>query len=80
MTAETELEMVRRHVRQGAEHVANQRALIARLSAYGLPTEAAEAILANFEDLQHQHEAHLARAEGRLVSPTPGYQPSDFDH
>jgi len=60
---ETKLEMLRRHVRQGAEHVANQRALIARLKDHALPTEQAEGLLANFEDLQRQHKAHLAEAE-----------------
>lgn len=60
---ETELEMTRRHVREGAEHVANQRALIARLQEQALPTEEAEALLITFEDLQSQHEAHLARIE-----------------
>ena len=59
--AESDLEMVRRHVRQGAEHVTNQRALIARLMEHGLPTGKAEAILITFEDLQEQHEAHLTR-------------------
>jgi hypothetical protein len=60
---ESELEMVRRHVREGTGHVANQRALIIRLWEHCLPTAEAEALLANFEDLQGQHEAHLARAE-----------------
>jgi hypothetical protein len=68
---ETELEMVRRHVRQGADHVAHQRALLARLIADGLPTEEAAALLANFEDLQEQHEAHLARVEDK-GSRAPG--------
>jgi hypothetical protein len=61
---ETEPKMTGRHVRQGADHVAGQRALIARLRADGLPTEEAEALLATLEDLQAQHEAHLARIEG----------------
>jgi hypothetical protein len=34
------------------------------LRADSLPTEEAEALLATFEDLQAQHEAHLARIEG----------------
>ena len=62
---ETELEMVQRHVREGGRHVANQRALIARLSASGRPTEDAEILLAIFEYSQHQHEEHLERLEGR---------------
>lgn len=61
---ETELAMVRRHVREGGMHVARQRALVDRLKGDGLPVEEAEALLATFEELQRQHEAHLARAEG----------------
>jgi hypothetical protein len=67
--AESEIEMVRRHVREGAEHVAKQSALIARLKEHALPTGEAEALLANFEDLQQQHEAHLAKAENAVRSP-----------
>ncbi len=66
---ETKLEMLRRHVRQGAEHVANQRALVGRLKEHALPTGPAEDLLANFEDLQRQHEAHLARAEAEAERP-----------
>lgn len=61
--AESELAMVRRHVREGEMHVAKQRALVDHLRAEGLPVEEAEALLATFEDLQRQHEAHLARVE-----------------
>ena len=61
--AETTLEMVRRHVREGAEHVARQRALLARLKERGLPTAEAERLLEDFEDVQRQHEDHLARAK-----------------
>ncbi|ACA21280.1 hypothetical protein M446_7062 (plasmid) [Methylobacterium sp. 4-46] len=64
---ETELEMVRRHVEEGAEHIAKQRALIARLSEDGLPTQEAEALLVTFEDLQRQHEDHLARTLAKQV-------------
>ncbi len=64
---ETELEMVRGHVRQGAACVARQFQLVAELRADGRPTEAAERLLANFEEIQRQHEAHLARLEGRPV-------------
>ena len=58
---ETEFEMVWRHVTAGAEHVAKQRALIARLQEAGRPTDKAEALLIHFQDLQRQHEAHLER-------------------
>ena len=60
---ETELEMVRRHVRLGAEHIVRQRGIVADLRANGRPTEVAEQLLATFEDLQRQHKAHLARLE-----------------
>ena len=60
---EDELEMVRRHVRQGAAHVARQSQLVAELRADGRPTEIAEQLLAVFEESQQQHEAHLARLE-----------------
>ena len=61
---ETDLEMVRRHVRQGAAHVVRQFQLVAKLRADGRPTEVAEQLLATFEESQRQHEAHLARLEG----------------
>lgn len=60
---ETELDMVRRHVENGARHIAKQRALIAHLRRKDLPTNEAEALLAAFEDLQRQHQDHLARIE-----------------
>ncbi|WP_449410022.1 hypothetical protein [Methylobacterium komagatae] len=63
---ETELDMLRRHVRQGAGHIAKQRALVAKLKADGLSCEEAQALLATFEDLQRQHQEHLARAEPGL--------------
>ena len=63
---ESELDMVKRHVREGAEHIANQLARIARFKERDLPTEMAEALLATFEDLRRQNEDHLARAEAKL--------------
>lgn len=65
--SETELEMVRRHVRVGERLVANQCALIARLAASSLPTEEAEILLANFQAVQRQHKEHLRRIEARQV-------------
>ena len=64
---ESELEMVRRHVRQGVARAARQFQLVAELRADGRPTEAAERLLTNFEEIQRQHEAHFARLEGRPV-------------
>ena len=60
---EAELEMIRRHIREGERHLANQRALIARLKSSHLPAAAAEALPDTFEDIQCQHKAHLARLE-----------------
>ncbi len=62
---ETELDMVRRHVKNGAQHIAKQRALITRLRRKGLSTAEAEALLATFEDLQRQHQDHFARIKAR---------------
>jgi len=42
---------------------------VARLRAHGLSVEEAEALLDNFEVLQRQHEAHLARAEAKARQP-----------
>jgi len=61
---ETDLEMVRRHVRQGALQVTRQFRRVAELRADGQPTEVAEQLLATFEESQQLHEAHLARLEG----------------
>ena len=61
---ETELEMVRRHIREGAGQLASQRFLIARMRMNGIPTDEAEALLATFEDTHRQHEAHRARIAG----------------
>ena len=60
---ETKLQMVQRHVREGASHVQRQREIVAHLRATGCPTETAEMLLSNFEEVQQQHEAHLARME-----------------
>ncbi len=61
---ETELEMVRRHVRQGAVSVTRQSQLVVKLRANRQPTEVAEHLLAIFEESQWRHEAHLARLGG----------------
>lgn len=41
-------------------------ALVTRLRASGLPVEA---LLGTFEDLQRQHEAYFAKAEGKAGQP-----------
>lgn len=64
---ETELEMVRRNICEGAGQLARQRFLIARMRMVGISTEEAETLLATFEDNQMQHEANRARIEGAAV-------------
>ena len=72
---EIDLEMVRRHVRLGASHVAQQREVVAKLRAGGHSTETALRLLATFEATQQQHEEHLARLEGGL--PAVGAEGGD---
>lgn len=58
---ESELEMVRRHVREGAAAVERQRAIVSELEADGLSIDVAVTLLSQFEAIQAQHEAHLER-------------------
>jgi hypothetical protein len=60
---ETEIEMVRRHVREGASTITRQQRLIARLLANGFPTDVALQMLRQFEQSQRQHQEHLDRLE-----------------
>ncbi|WP_289014367.1 hypothetical protein [uncultured Methylobacterium sp.] len=70
--AETKLEMLRRHCREVEEHVAKQRAFVARPAADGLPMQEAAELLGTFENLQRQHDAHLARAEAEASEDRGG--------
>ncbi len=63
---ETELQMVMRHVRDGAAILARQTVLIKRLAALRLPTRDAENLLVLLERLQSAHILHLQRL-GRSV-------------
>ena len=63
MEGETELEMVRRYVREGKGQVQQQGELLARLQDQGAPTDVAVTLLKLFKDIQRQHEAHLTRLE-----------------
>ena len=56
----------------GEEHLAKQRALIARLKTSHRPTEDAEALLDTFEDLQRQHKAHLVLIESKDATAPGG--------
>lgn len=58
---ETLVEMARRHVREGEEHVRRQRELIERLWEHRLPIDEAERLLANFEEALEEHRAGLNR-------------------
>jgi len=64
MDGETELEMVRRHVREGEGHVKRQKKVVTELQERGAPTDIAISLLGAFRDVQRQHIAHLARLEG----------------
>ena len=66
MGAETELEMVGRHVSRGEVIVTEQRFLIAELAQRGLPTTDAEHLLTLFLEIQLQHVAHLNRLTAKL--------------
>jgi hypothetical protein len=59
--AETELEMVERHIRAGERHVANQQEIVAFLRSHNYPSEQAEELLDNLTDLLRLHREHLAR-------------------
>ena len=67
MEHETELQMVQRHVSEGRAHVERQRRIVADMRDRGEPVELALTLLAQFEDLLRQHEAHLTR-----IAATPG--------
>jgi hypothetical protein len=58
---ETELEMVRRHVRRGLVHVARQHEIIANLRKANYPTQLAEDVLLTLQSVQIEHELHLKR-------------------
>ncbi len=70
-TEESKLEMLRRHVREGAAHITQQRTLISRLQRAKISTADAYALLATFEELQRQHESHLAKVESATHSAAP---------
>ena len=57
--AETELEMVQRHVRQGERHVSRQLEIIADMQILNQPTSSAENLLFSFDRSLRGHKAHL---------------------
>ncbi len=66
MSFESELEMVRRHVAEGERHVRLQREIVARLREMGAPTEDAERLQLQFEELLLMHQNHLSKVEEGL--------------
>lgn len=59
--AKTLLEMAERQVREGAELVAHQRALILKMTVRGQTTEEAMLLLQQLQEAQLQHTEHLKR-------------------
>lgn len=55
-----DLQMVDDHIAQGERHVIRQEEIISRLRSRGMPTDAAEQLLAEFRSLLHQHWEHRA--------------------
>ena len=61
VAAETEMEMVQRHVGQGNRHVSRQIEIIAGLRLRNHPTELAENMLLDFQATLRAHQDHLDR-------------------
>ena len=61
MAGEGNLEMVRRHIREGETHIARQREIVAQWARAGRDIDTPETVLAQFESIQDVHLAHLAR-------------------
>lgn len=61
------LEQAQQHIALGERCISRQYAIIADLKKHGADTAQAERLLANFEELQEAHLAHLSRIELELV-------------
>ena len=57
---ETELEMVKRHVRQGERHMSRQLEIIADMQLRNQTTDVAEKLLFNFDRSLRAHMDHLS--------------------
>jgi hypothetical protein len=70
--AETQLEMAKRHVREGEEHVARQRVLIARLrqNGHAAAVGVAQIILGTFEQTLAEYRRHLNLELGKSTKRT----------
>ena len=65
--AETELEMVERHVRQGERHVSRQLEIIADMLERNQYTGLAESLLFNLEISLRAHRDHLEQLTARSL-------------
>ena len=65
---ETPLQMTERHVREGEQRIANQKALIARLKRVGnaVSIDAAVIFLGQMEDFQRLSVEHMDRERAKL--------------
>jgi hypothetical protein len=62
---ESEVEMVRRHVREGERHLSRQCEIVQKLRDGNHSTELAEELLIAFEQSLLAHRTHLARLVGK---------------
>jgi len=65
-SGETELQMVQRHVREGEEHVARQREIVASLPPESDLAVTAHQLLTLFEETLERHREHLTRVSHRV--------------
>ena len=61
---ETELAMTRRHIRECAEQIARKRGVLSRLKPRSEVATIARSVLAQLEESQKLHVAHLERLLG----------------
>jgi hypothetical protein len=66
--SETDIEMVRRHIRKAEKHVVRQREIVANLPPNSDLAKTAQRLLIVFEENLENHQAHLAR----LLDQRPG--------
>ena len=64
---EKHLQQAQEHVAMGGQHVARQRQIVAELLDRGADVTEAIRLLANFEETQGMHLAHLERLEAELL-------------
>lgn len=65
-TLERHLVMAEGHVRSGAEHLAQQREIVAKLERDGRDTKIASDLLRTFEEMQDMHVADRDRIAAEI--------------